>query len=40
MVFEDKDGNRYWTHWDVATFKEAVEAGIIVLNQELENATN
>lgn len=40
MVFEDKDGNRYWTHWDVTTFKEAVEAGIIVLNQELENATN
>ena len=40
MVFEDKAGNRYWTHWDVATFKEAVEAGIIVLNQELENAAS
>ena len=29
LVCEDKDGNRFWVHWDVDTFKEYKEAGLI-----------
>lgn len=29
LVCEDKDGNRFWVHWDVDTFKEYKEAGLL-----------
>lgn len=31
MVYEDETGSRFWTHWDVDTFCEYVEAGLIKL---------
>lgn len=40
MVYEDENGNRYWTHWDIASFKDAVEDGRIILSQEPENVSN
>lgn len=29
MVYEDENGNRFWTHWNPGTLNEYVEAGLI-----------
>jgi hypothetical protein len=29
MVFEDADGHRFYTHWDVTTYEEYKEAGLL-----------
>ena len=29
MVYEDEDGNRFWTHWCVKTLEEYKEAGLL-----------
>lgn len=30
MVFEDIDGNRFYTHWCVGTYKEYKDSGLLV----------
>ena len=29
VVYEDQDGNRFWTHWDISSIKEYIETGLI-----------
>lgn len=36
MVYEDQNGDRFYTHWNVDEFKECVELGIIKLGGQNE----
>ena len=29
MVYEDQSGNRFWTHWDLYTYQDYVEANML-----------
>lgn len=40
LVFEDENGNRFYTHWNVGTFKEYVSDGLIKLPKGDKNDTD